>query len=262
MASRRMFSRRITDSTRFLRMPLSAQALYFQLGQHADDDGIVEAYPVMCILGAKEDDLKILVSKNFVTVLNSDWVTFINDWLEHNTIRADRKTDSIYKELLLQVMPEAKIKEIPMIQEIEKNQSATKCQSNDNQVSDKAQPNDRIGKDRLGKDKVGKRNIYTPSFEEVWKIYPKKKEKSASHKAYQARLNDGFTEEELLKATKAYVAECEKTGQWVKTAKTFFGPNTPFIDYLKAGEENAVQETEDERQQRLADEYNRKYGGM
>ena len=80
MASRRMFSRRITDSTRFLRMPLSAQALYFQLGQHADDDGIVEAYPVMCILGAKEDDLKILVSKNFVTVLNSDWVTFINDW--------------------------------------------------------------------------------------------------------------------------------------------------------------------------------------
>lgn len=105
-------------------------------------------------------------------------------------------------------------------------------------------------------------NIYAKSFEEVWKIYPKKKEKSASYKAYQARINDGYTEEELLEATKAYVAECEKTGQWVKTAKTFFGRNTPFIDYLKAGEENAVQETEAERQQRLADEYNRKYGGM
>lgn len=105
-------------------------------------------------------------------------------------------------------------------------------------------------------------NIYAPSFEEVWKIYPKKKEKSASYKKYQARLNDGYTEEELLKATKAYVAECEKTGRWVKTAKTFFGENTPFTDYLKAGEENAAQETEAERQQRLADEYNRKYGGM
>lgn len=105
-------------------------------------------------------------------------------------------------------------------------------------------------------------NIYATSFKEVWKIYPKKKEKSASYKAYQARINDGYTEEELLEATKAYVAECEKTGQWVKTAKTFFGRNTPFIDYLKAGEENAVQETEAERQQRLADEYNRKYGGM
>ena len=101
-------------------------------------------------------------------------------------------------------------------------------------------------------------NIYASSFEEVWKIYPKKKEKSASYQKYQARLNDGFTEEELFKATKAYVAECEKTGQWVKTAKTFFGSNTPFTDYLKAGEENAVQETEAEREQRLADEYNRK----
>ena len=102
-------------------------------------------------------------------------------------------------------------------------------------------------------------NIYASSFEEVWKIYPKKKEKSASYKAYQNRINDGFTEEELLKATKAYVAECEKTGQWVKTAKTFFGSNTPFVDYLKAGEENAVQETEAEREQRQADEFNRKY---
>lgn len=101
-------------------------------------------------------------------------------------------------------------------------------------------------------------NIYASSFEEVWKIYPKKKEKSASYQKYQARLNDGFTEEELFKATKAYAAECEKTGQWVKTAKTFFGSNTPFTDYLKAGEENAVQETEAEREQRLADEYNRK----
>lgn len=101
-------------------------------------------------------------------------------------------------------------------------------------------------------------NIYASSFEEVWKIYPKKKEKSASYQKYQARLNDGFTEEELFKATKAYVAECEKTGQWVKTAKTFFGSNTPFTDYLKAGEENTVQETEAEREQRLADEYNRK----
>ena len=135
----------------------------------------------------------------------------------------------------------------------------------DRQVTGNRQASDRqVTADEEYKEIKNKRrnNIYATSFEEVWKIYPKKKEKSASYKAYQARINDGYTEEELLEATKAYVAECEKTGQWVKTAKTFFGRNTPFIDYLKAGEENAVQETEAEKQQRLADEYNRKYGGM
>lgn len=134
----------------------------------------------------------------------------------------------------------------------------------DRQVTGNRQASDRqVTADEEYKEIKKKRsnNIYAPSFEEVWKIYPKKKEKSVSYQKYQARLNDGFTEEELLKATKAYVAECEKTGQWVKTAKTFFGRNTPFTDYLKAGEENAVQETEAERQQRLADEYNAKYGG-
>ena len=130
--------------------------------------------------------------------------------------------------------------------------------TNSRQASDKQPTTDEEYKEIKNK---RSNNIYAPSFEEVWKIYPKKKEKLASYKAYQARINDGYTEEELLKATKAYVAECEKTGRWVKTAKTFFGYNTPFTDYLKAGEENAVQETEAERQQRLADEYNRKYGG-
>ncbi|MDN7029780.1 hypothetical protein FIV28_02950 [Lactiplantibacillus plantarum] len=37
MAQRRMFSNRITDSAKFLKMPLSSQALYFHLGLHADD---------------------------------------------------------------------------------------------------------------------------------------------------------------------------------------------------------------------------------
>ena len=136
---------------------------------------------------------------------------------------------------------------------------------NDRQVTGNRQASDRqVTADEEYKEIKNKRsnNIYASSFEEIWKIYPKKKEKSASYKKYQARLNEGYKEEVLLKATKAYVAECEKTGRWVKTAKTFFGENTPFTDYLKAGEEDAAQETETERQQRLADEYNRKYGGM
>lgn len=149
MAIRRMFSKRITESTKFIKMPTSSQNLYFHLGMKADDDGIVEAYPVMCVIGATEDDLKILVAKQFVTVLNEDYVAFINDWTENNTIRADRKVDSIYKDLLLQIIPDAEIKESKKII----------CQSNDGQMSDAYQPNDSIGKDRIDKVSTGKDSV-------------------------------------------------------------------------------------------------------
>lgn len=148
-----MFSKRIVESTRFLRMPATSQNLYFHLGMLADDDGIVEAYPVMCTTGASEDDLRVLVSKKFVTVLNQDTVTYINDWLEHNTIRADRKKDSIYKDLLLEVVPDAEI--------IEPKQSYYSrqkeiCQTNGGQNGDKEQTNDSLSKDKISKGKLSK----------------------------------------------------------------------------------------------------------
>ena len=104
-----MLSLRIVDSARFLQMPLTAHALYFHLALHADDDGVVESFPVMRTTGAAQDDLRILLAKKFIHQLNDDLVVFVTDWREHNFIRADRKTDSVYKDLLLQVVPEADV---------------------------------------------------------------------------------------------------------------------------------------------------------
>lgn len=109
MAERRMFSKRITDSANFLKMPCSSRLLYYDLGMKADDDGVVEAFNVLRTTGATEDDLKILVTKGFVQVLNDDLVSYITDWRENNKLRADRKIDSRYKELLLKVNPELKL---------------------------------------------------------------------------------------------------------------------------------------------------------
>ena len=95
MGDRRMISRKIVQSARFLKMPATSQNLYFHLIVNADDDGIVEAYPVLGVTKANEDDLRILVSKKFVYVMNEDLVTYIEDWREQNTLRADRKKDSI-----------------------------------------------------------------------------------------------------------------------------------------------------------------------
>ena len=148
MASRRMFSIRLINSARFLKMPISCQALYFHLGLHADDDGVVEAYNVIKTVGCTEDDLKVLIAKGFIQVLNDDLVSYITDWNENNSIRADRKIDSIYKDLLVSINPDVKL--------IQPKQRADVKKQMDNQWTTNGQPMDGIGKDRLGKDRLGK----------------------------------------------------------------------------------------------------------
>lgn len=159
-------------------MPTSTQCLYFHLGLHADDDGIVEAYPILNSIGATEDDLKILVAKNFVNVLNEDLVTYITDWKENNKIRADRKIDSIYKDLLLQVIPEVEI--------LEKKPRADRLPKQmDVHGTSHGQPMDGIGKDRLGKVSLDKDNI--PIEEEYVNEYVSEKLSSMS-KLYQKNI--------------------------------------------------------------------------
>lgn len=106
-----MVSRKIVESARFLKMPATSQNLYFHLIVNADDDGIVEAYPVIALTKANEDDLRVLISKQFVYLINDDLVAFIEDWREQNVLRADRKSDSRYKALLLQLRPDIELLE-------------------------------------------------------------------------------------------------------------------------------------------------------
>lgn len=256
MSNRRMFSNDIVDTDYFLDMPISARALYFHLGMYTDDEGFVKNPRRLTLsVGCSNDDLRILADKGYIIPFPSG-VVVITDFFTHNTIRKDRKKETLFKtERMCLQLNNGRY-------ELVNAGSKIACQPSDNQMATIPQPNDRISKDNITKVKS---NIYVANFECIWKIYPRKQDKALAYKAYNARLNDGYSEDELLTATKAYATECKKKDtprEYIKLAKTFFGPNTPFIDYLKAGEENAVQETEAERQQRLADEYNRKYGGM
>lgn len=53
-------------------------------------------------------------------------------------------------------------------------------------------------------------NKYSVLFESFWNAYPRKKEKAKAYKAYNARLKDGFSEDELLTAAIAYAKECSE----------------------------------------------------
>lgn len=149
MAQRRMFSIKLIDSAKFLKMPASTRLLYYDLGMRADDDGIVEAFNTLRMTGATEDDLRILVAKGYIQVLNEDLVTYILDWKEHNKIRADRKVNSLYKDLLLQIMPEVELT-------IPKPRADRPKRTKDVFGTSQGQPTDSIGQDRIGQDRTGK----------------------------------------------------------------------------------------------------------
>lgn len=98
MAQRRMFSLKIVNTDAFIEMPLSAQALYFHLGMNADDDGFVSnARRVQRLVGAADDDMKILLMKRFILAFDSG-VVVIKHWRINNYIKGDRYTPTLYQE--------------------------------------------------------------------------------------------------------------------------------------------------------------------
>lgn len=91
MAQKRMFDKTIVDSDDFLEMPLTTQALYFHLNMRADDDGFVDNWKsIMRIIGAKEDDLKVLATKQYIIPFDTG-VIVIRHWKINNYLQKDRK---------------------------------------------------------------------------------------------------------------------------------------------------------------------------
>lgn len=160
MANRRMFSMQIVDSDAFTEMPLSAQALYFQMGMRADDDGFINnPKQIQRCVGASDDDLKLLLAKRFILPFDSG-VVVIKHWKMNNTIRKDRYTPTLYRDelSLLTVKENGSYTEKPVFGCQSDNQVVDMvaggchgCQD-DNQVVDKRLPwlpQYRLGKDRL-----------------------------------------------------------------------------------------------------------------
>ena len=138
-----MFSKKITDTDQFLDMPLSAQALYFHLNMHADDDGFVDNVKTLKrMVGSSEDDLKILLTKQFIIVFE-DGVTVIKDWRVHNYIQRDRYNPTRYTDH----KRELQVGENKSYQRLEPME--TECIHDVHEMETQV----RLGKDRLDKSK-------------------------------------------------------------------------------------------------------------
>lgn len=97
MAQKRMFSLSVVDTDKFLEMPSSAQALYFHLGMHGDDDGFVASpKKIMRSTGCADADLRILIAKGYIIPFDSG-VVVITDWAKNNTLKNDRYRTTVYQ---------------------------------------------------------------------------------------------------------------------------------------------------------------------
>lgn len=97
MAERRTFSKSVIWCDMFLEMSLSSQALYMHLNMSADDDGFVGTpKTILRMIGASEDDFKILVTKGFVIVFEQG-IIVITHWKINNFIRKDRYKSTLYE---------------------------------------------------------------------------------------------------------------------------------------------------------------------
>lgn len=145
MAQKRMFDKTITNSDEFIEMPMSSQVLYFHLSMNADDDGFINNWKsIMRMTGSKEDDLKVLIAKQFIIPFESG-VIVIKHWRINNFLRKDRHIDTKFQ------------KELSMLD------------TNDNQEYvwlTNGQPS--IEKNSIEKNSIEKKKIYKESIEKLY----------------------------------------------------------------------------------------------
>lgn len=168
--ARRMFSPVIVCSDAFLDMPTSSRELYFQLGMAADDDGFVNPRKTMRMVGASDDDLKILIGKHFVLPFEGG-VIVIKHWRINNAIRKDIYKTTVYTEQKKQLM-------------IKKNMAYTLDETQGKPLLQLRRRHVDVGKDRIGEGSVGKERsggfVYPEDFLKFWDGCPLKIGKGAA----------------------------------------------------------------------------------
>ncbi len=188
MAERRMFSKTVIDSDTFLDMPPTTQNLYFHLSMRADDDGFVNnPKKIQRMVGANEDDLKLLLAKSYIIAFESG-IIVIRHWRLHNYIRKDRYKGTSCRD------------EMQLLHTTETGEYELK---NDDRLptgipSDIPTVYQMETQVRLGKVSIGKDNILCAPYEPVRETKPEKQRISSPEKQKNSKHKYGEYENVLL----------------------------------------------------------------
>lgn len=250
-----MMSKSIIKSDTFLDMPATTQNLYFHMLLDADDDGFINApKSIMRMIGAKDDDMKVLAAKQFVIPFESG-VVVIKDWKIHNYIQNDRyKPSTLPERDLLNIQ---KDKTYTLKNNV--SRMDTECIQTVSIGKDRL-GKVRLGKDRIGKDRVGKDSIDTlchVSHDDVDKSHfeiieylnlktgSKFKPTTKPYvQAIRSRLKEGYTVDDFKTVIDKKCREWKGTKlEKYLTPKTLFAPSH-FDTYLNSNEMAAMTDTE------------------
>lgn len=250
-----MMSKSIIKSDTFLDMPATTQNLYFHMLLDADDDGFINApKSIMRMIGAKDDDMKVLAAKQFVIPFESG-VVVIKDWKIHNYIQNDRyKPSTLPERDLLNIQ---KDKTYTLKGDV--SRMDTECIQTVSIGKDRL-GKVRLGKDRIGKDRVGKDSIDTlchVSHDDVDKSHIEIIEylnlKTGSKfkpttkpyvQAIRSRLKEGYTVDDFKTVIDKKCREWKGTKlEKYLTPKTLFAPSH-FDTYLNSNEMATMSDTE------------------
>lgn len=234
MAEKRMFAKTIIDSDAFLDMPISARLLYYDLGMRADDDGFVNSpKKIMRMIGASEDDMRILAMRKFIIPFDNGLVV-IKHWRINNYLRRDRYKETTYKDEKALLI-------------IDENNAYTLANADSESVgiplgipvvdADK----NRLDKNRLDKSSTMSGDPTAQTINETIKeVVQYLNEKTGCHykpssqatiKLIKARLNDGFTLQDFKIVIDKKYAEWKGTElEKFLRPQTLFG--TKFESYL------------------------------
>lgn len=207
MAQRRMFNKSITNSSKFLKMPMSSRLLYYDLGMNADDDGFVEHFMVLRMTGATMQDLGVLELNGLIKVFDEN-VLWIKDWKENNYIQKDRYQPSKYLQIY---------------------NLDTIC------IQDVSTGKDSIGKISIdNKKEIYKEKDLKEMFEEIWKLYPKKRGKDNAYKSFVKAIKNGISLEIIKQGIENYLNFIEiekKEYKYIKDGSTWFNQHCWEDDY-------------------------------
>ena len=226
MAEKRMMSKSIIETDKFMDMPMSAQCLYFHLLLRADDDGfIVSPKRTMRSIGCTDDDMKILIAKSYVLAFESG-VIVVKHWRIHNYVKRDRYKQSSIPESKLIMLDENR--EYQYL-EPKRNQSGTSLEPKRNQSGTSLEPkrskeeHEGYSEDHEEYDKINTFNGAEPN----WNQTGTKMEPKWFHRLDKIRL-DKIRGEEIRKDKK------EKQSVSLKTIiEEFAGKNSMLFEAVK-----------------------------
>ena len=260
MAQKRMFSLNVVDTDNFLDMPVSARLLYYELGMRADDDGFVDNWKkILLFTGLKNDDLKILIAKNFIIPFETG-VIVIRHWRMNNYLQNDRVKPTTHQQELKSLeldennvynkdttcIQETDIEDAKLLENTGTSKVDTDCihsidknSINENSIDEGSIDEGSINNNQnlliptsFSKKEVEKQ--LNKEFDKLWEYYHNKKGKDQAKNKYISARKNGTTYEEVAQGLKNYLNYIKSENiepKFIKHGSTWFNQKSWNDDY-------------------------------